>query len=156
MTEPYQLSWGIKRSFLRYLESLPDCAIATNDGATRDGESGEFCFPFMAKTELDENSYRLEFSGDARIKAHGGMLLVIFMNPWLTFTESSVEFSVVDLMAWPDTSQREVLGVSPLGASTEPEASVATEFPLRLAESAVETFNNVYQAGEPLEPVKLH
>lgn len=141
------LSWGIKRSFLDYLESLPDCVIATNDGAYREDSSGVFVFPYVGRTELRGGHHRLEFNGDVRIRAHGGMLLVIFMNPWLTFTDGGVELSVVDLMHWPDTSRREVLGVSDLVQGTE--------FPLTLAESALETFNNVYPAGVPLDPVKL-
>lgn len=141
------LSWGIKRSFLGYLEGLPDCMIATNDGASRNGSSGEFRFPFARRTELSGGDHRLEFEGDVRIKAHGGMLLVIFMRPWLTFTDGRVELSVVDLMYWPDTSRREILGTS--------ETTQGTQFPLTLADTALETFNNVYQAGEPLDPVRL-
>ncbi|RSZ63828.1 hypothetical protein EAH68_06220 [Corynebacterium hylobatis] len=141
------LAWGIKHSFLGYLESLPDCMITTEDGASRDEATGAFVFPSARRIELDGNGYRLEFKGDVRIKAHGGMLLVIFMHPWLTFLDGRVELSVVDLMHWPDTSRREVLGIS--------DTTHGTEFPLRLAESALETFNGVYQAGEPLDPVKL-
>lgn len=144
------LAWGIKKSFLGYLESLPDCVFAENDGASRDPHTGLFQFPFHRRVELDEGGYRLEFSGDIRIKAHGGMLLVILMNPWLKISERGVELSVVDLMHWPDTSQRELIGHSPLM-----EAPGDAEFPLVLAESAVETFNNVYQPGEPLDPVVL-
>ncbi|MCS5478136.1 HtaA domain-containing protein [Corynebacterium sp. YIM 101645] len=141
------LSWGIKRSFLGYLESLPDCLITTEGGADRDEASGAFRFQYARKTELDGGGHRLEFNGDVRIRAHGGMLLVIFMNPWLSFTGSRVELSVVDLMHWPDTSRREILGIS--------ENTDGTEFPLNLAESALETFNGVYPAGEPLDPAIL-
>lgn len=141
------LSWGIKNSFLNYIESLPDCRIATNDGSFRDEQTGAFVFPYTGRTELDGDDYRLEFAGDVRMQAHGGMLLIIFMNPWLTFSENGVELSVVDLMYWPDTSKREVLGTS--------GAAEGSEFPLALTASALETFNNVYQAGEPLAPAKL-
>lgn len=141
------LRWGIKDSFLGYLESLPDCRIATNEGAVREGSGGAFRFPYVRRTELNDGGYRLEFNGDVRIQAHGGMLLVIFMAPWLTIRPEGAELSVVDLMHWPDTSQREVLGIS---AETE-----GPDFPLRLAESALETFNNVYPPGEALAPVRL-
>lgn len=147
MTEVKGLSWGIKKSFLGYLESLPDCLIAKNEGVTRNNETGEFEFPFHTRTELDSGGYRLEFKGDLRIQAHGGMLLVIFMNPWLTVDDSGAELSVIDLMHWPDTSKREVLGRS--------NVHTGKEYPLTLAPEAVETFNNVYQPGEPLDPVHL-
>ncbi|AGN17746.1 hypothetical protein J433_00790 [Corynebacterium glutamicum MT] len=151
--ETTALAWGIKKSFLGYLENLPDCMFAENDGASRDPDTGLFQFPFQRRVELDEGGYRLEFSGDIRIKAHGGMLLVILMNPWLEINERGIELSVVDLMHWPDTSNREVIGHSPI--TVAPENLRSQEIPLILAESAVETFNNVYQPGEPLDPVVL-
>ncbi|OAV51044.1 HtaA domain-containing protein [Enteractinococcus helveticum] len=141
------LLWGIKRSFLGYLERLPDCMIATNEGVRRDSETGDFIFPLEERQELASGGYRWKFGGDLRIQAHGGMLLVIFMNPWLTVTDTGTELCVIDPMHWPDTSQREVLGVS--------QETSGSEFPLVLAEEALETFNNVYPAGESLAPVRL-
>lgn len=148
MSTGEHLAWGIKSSFLGYLESLPDCTIGTGGGAWRDAGTGRFHFPLAQRVELDDDGVRLEYSGEVRIQAHGGMLLVILMNPWLSIGAGRTEFSTVDLMFWPDTSHREVLGVSGITSGTE--------FPLTLAESAVETFNNVYPAGEPLDPVFLN
>lgn len=146
MTGVQRLSWGIKRSFLNYVESLPDCMVTMDKGVVRNPQSGEFEFPLASREDLNEG-YRLEFGGDLRIKAHGGMLLVIFMDPWLTVTGSGVELSVIDLMHWPDTSRREVIGHSP--------NPTGPEYPMVLAETAMETFNNVYQVGEALDPVRL-
>lgn len=142
-----KLFWGIKPSFLRYVKSLPDCLITTQDGARQDSRTGEFIFPLSERKELTNGGYSLEFSGDVRIKAHGGMLLLIFMNPWLTLTDAGTELSVIDLMHWPDTSKREIIGRS--------LESTGTEFSMRLAEQALETFNNVYPAGEPLAPARI-
>lgn len=142
------LSWGIKGSFLRYLESLPDCRIAMNDGVHRDSTTGDFMFPLSECVDLASGGYRLKFSGDLRIQAHGGMLLVIFMNPWLTVTDAGAELCTIDLMHWPDTSKREILGLS-----TE---TTGPEFPLVLAKQALGTFNNVYPVGEQLAPARLN
>ena len=147
MTPVGHLAWGIKSSFLSYLESLPDCTVSTLDGAWRDATTGQFHFPLEQRVDLSDGGVRLEFRGDVRIQAHGGMLLLILMSPWLSIGTDRTEFSVVDLMHWPDTSHREIMGVS--GTTSGPE------FPLTLAESAVETFNSVYRAGEVLDPVIL-
>lgn len=148
------LSWGIKVSFLSYLEGLDDFAVVTNDEVRRDESTGAFVFPFAARTQLPGGGHRFEFRGDLRLKAHGGMLLVIIMNPWLTMTHEGAELSVVDLMAWPDTSRREAIGIS----TKNPEDHVnngVLEVPLQLTAAGVEMFNNVYPAGTDLAPARI-
>ncbi|MFH5824556.1 HtaA domain-containing protein [Georgenia sp. AZ-5] len=150
---PRDLAWGIKPSFLSYLDGLGDSRIVTN-GGVHPGEPGDaYVFPFVARTELSGGGVRLEFGGDLRLTAHGGMLLVIFMNPWLTMTPEGAELSVVDLMAWPDTSQRETIGIS--AGDHQESGNGVLEVPLKLAASGVETFNNVYPAGTELAPARL-
>lgn len=144
------LAWGVKTSFLAYLQGLEDLQITTNDGV-RVNETGDlFTFPFAASTELSDGRRRLEFDGDLRLKAHGGMLLVIFMKPWLEITPDGAELSVVDLMAWPDTSRREVIAVS----TEEYRFAESSDFeiPMQLTAAGVETFNNVYPPGAALAP----
>jgi hypothetical protein len=150
---PRHLGWGIKPSFLSYLDGLGDSVTVTNDGVSRDESSGAFIFPFDAYTELPGGGFRLEFRGDLRLKAHGGMLLVILMNPWLTMTHEGAELSVVDLMAWPDTSRRETIGVS--AGNPEEHGNGVLEVPLQLTANGVEMFNNVYPAGTDLSPARL-
>lgn len=151
--DPRDLAWGIKPSFLSYLEGLDDFVTVTDDGVYRDESSGAFIFPFASYAELPGGGVRFEFKGDLRLKAHGGMLLVILMNPWLTMTDEGAELSVVDLMAWPDTSRRETIGV-PAG-KPEKLGDGVLEVPLQLAASGVEMFNNVYPAGTDLSPARL-
>jgi hypothetical protein len=150
---PRHLAWGIKPSFLSYLDGLGDSAIMTDGGVRRDESGEDFVFPFTGREELPGGGVRLEFGGDLRLKAHGGMLLVIFMNPSLTLTSEGAELSVVDLMAWPDTSRRETIAVS----AGEPNnlENGTLEVPLQLAANGVETFNNVYPAGTTLAPARL-
>lgn len=147
------LDWGIKPSFLSYLQGLEDLHVTTNDGA-RVSELGEsFIFPLAARRELSDGGIRLEFNGDLRLKAHGGMLLVILMNPWLTITPDGVELSVVDLMAWPDTSRRESIAISDEGYRYAGNGDL--DIPLRLTANGVETFNNVYPEGTVLAPARV-
>jgi Htaa len=150
---PRNLEWGIKSSFLSYLDGLGDSVTVTNDGVRRDVSCDTFIFPFDAYTELPGGGFRLEFRGDLRLKAHGGMLLVILMNPWLTMTHEGAELSVVDLMAWPDASRRETIGVST--GNPEERGSGVLEVPLQLTANGVDLFNNVYPAGTDLSPARL-
>lgn len=147
------LAWGIKPSFLSYLQGLEDLLVMANDGATASEHGDVFNFPFAARTDLPEGGMRLEFTGDLRLKAHGGMLLVIFMNPWLTLAPEGAELSIVDLMAWPDTSRRETIAVSSEGYSYAGNGDI--EVPLQLTANGVETFNNVYPQGSMLAPARV-
>lgn len=150
---PLYLTWGVKSSFLSYLDGLEDSSVVTNDGARRDAQNGPFVFPFVSRKQFSSGELRFEFSGDLRFKAHDGMLLVIFMRPWITITPRSAELSVVDLMKWPDTSYRETLGFN-TNEPGEPDNGVL-EVPLKLSGPGVETFNNVYPEGTELAPANL-
>lgn len=146
------LSWGIRTSFMRYLHAIEDFKMGAADGASINDSADEFSFPGSTQTELANGGVRLEFSGELRLQAHGGMLQVILMNPWLSFTPNGVELSVVDLMAWPDTSRRETIAVSPAEVAAVP---LPREIELVLTATGAETFNNVYLEGTPMLPAKL-
>src|SRR5690606_41148339 len=74
------LTWGIKRSFIRYIGSLPDTAHAAVDGAYL-GETSFFTFPVDATAANTPAVVR--FRGSLRIRAHGGMLDVLIADPWI-------------------------------------------------------------------------
>ncbi|QCU79589.1 hypothetical protein E7744_14805 (plasmid) [Citricoccus sp. SGAir0253] len=147
------LSWSIKASFLQYLDTIEDFSIDARDGARHDTGSRSFLFPLTAREALLQGGVRLKFGGQVRLKAHGGMLLLILMDPWLELSAAGTELSVVDLMSWPDTTRRELIGWSaerPLAAGRE-----LVEVPLQLADSGVEMFNGVYPAGTDLAPARF-
>src|SRR5512134_1772276 len=73
---PLGLSWGIKRSFVDYIASLPDGSVSATDGATVSGTS-LFCFsPETSDYDVARGTGVLRFRGDVRLAGHHGMLLV--------------------------------------------------------------------------------
>lgn len=150
----FDLVWGVKDSFIHYVRDLPDGLIAPFGSAQTipSAVTDEWLFPY-AGNEADGTGVRIRFEGELRIRAHHGMLLVILMNPWLTFTETGVVLSVVDLVAWPDTTKRQVLATGP-SVSPGPE-NTEVSVALSLTEEAVDLFNGVYAPGTALAPARL-
>ena len=152
--ETKSLRWGIKDSFIAYLDSLPDASFRVEGGARETVIDGrrEWVFPFV-DSEEGPSFTQLNFAGELRISAHGGALLVVLMRPGLRLMPDRAELSFVDLMRWPDTSQRELVGE---GAGVDPSTDAHdVSVPLRLTVNAAEIFNGIYPAGTAMAPVIL-
>ncbi|MEV7646857.1 HtaA domain-containing protein [Arthrobacter sp. NPDC089319] len=149
------LVWSVKDTFIRYIGSLPDGTLTPLNGAEPFSTAGgpEWRFPYVGQS-ADDDELTLRYQGELRISGHNGMLLVILMDPWLTFTATETQLSVVELMSWPDTSVREVIATGPACSDGYMDAA-GQGFPLGLTATAVELFNNVYAAGTPLGPARL-
>lgn len=150
----WDLHWSIKDSFLAYFHALPERKIELFDDASLEEQTGCLVFPFAGQQATSDGAVtRIEFSGDVRLQAHGGMLLVILMKPWIEISGNNIALSFVDLMAWPDTSRREIIGTL-IDEIIEVSDNVL-EIPVKLTTNAVEIFNNVYPAGTAMAPVRL-
>ena len=68
---PAGLTWGIKYTFFKYVERMPDGQVQVFDGAER-LPSGEFFFPASSGGRFD---------GAVRVLAHHGALNVLIANP---------------------------------------------------------------------------
>lgn len=152
----HDLVWGVKDTFIEYISSLPDGVIAPFGGAEEYSEAAhnEWLFPFT-RQEAEGSSLRVEFGGELRIRAHHGMLLVILMSPWLTFSGNEATLSVVDVAAWPDMTQRQAIARGPVSWGTDTTGDTDVSVSLSLSDEAVELFNEVYAPGTALAPARL-
>jgi hypothetical protein len=83
---PPGLGWGIKRSFIDYINSLPDASVSAVDGAGMD-EAGLFRFaPDRWDYDADSGTGILRFRGDVRLSGHHGMMFIRLLDPWIAFT----------------------------------------------------------------------
>lgn len=92
------LRWGIKSSFVRYVDSSPDGARTADGVAELPGEDGpDFEFPQSGVLcGVPEGNLVLEFSGSLRFRAHGGMLDVEFTAPSVAFRDGWADVSIAD------------------------------------------------------------
>jgi hypothetical protein len=150
------LSWGVKASFTRYVDSMPDGRRGAGYGAT-ETDGGIFFFELDDASEYDVDTGRgvVKYRGDVRYKAHGGMLFVMVVDPWLEFQGDSASLTVIDAERWPERNQRITLATllpDEQGSECLPSGWASLE--ARLSPQGVHVFNDVYSVGELLEPVR--
>lgn len=78
---PPGFTWGIKRSFLRYISSIDDASINLQGGASM-LDAGAFNFQYAASSvKTDARQGIFDFGGTVQISAHAGMLSLTLHNP---------------------------------------------------------------------------
>lgn len=153
---PIGLCWALKRSFLEYIARAPGGRGSLGDGATAT-DLNEIVFepdlldpPAPAKGD----TFRA-FRGTATFSAHFGMLLVRIASPWVTIHERRGELTVLDpFQRQGDARLR--LATFDIDSHTIADGFEHwTAAEVRLAPEACELFNDVYSAGEALEPLSI-
>ncbi|GGJ67490.1 HtaA domain-containing protein [Streptomyces brasiliensis] len=154
---PTGLLWGLKASFLQYLSRLPDAKHSVDRGAVL-GSEGRLLFPTdsLADYDAEIGTGTLRFAGDVRFPGHFGALFLMLVDPWVTITEGGATLSIADPATYPALDRRLTLldleprpWVEHLGARLYPPMTAT------LRAEGVPLFNDVYQAGEPFDPVNL-
>lgn len=153
---PHGLRWAIKHSFVGYVSRMPDGRgyISGGAGAT---ETNEFVFPLAEEgaPASDDGAVRtFAFGGSITFTGHFGLLYVQIAQPRITVREGEAELTVAD----PESKEGGRLPLATL-ALTGPVAEDGNErweaTDVRLTPQGVELFGDVYQAGEPLEPLAV-
>ncbi|WP_342660449.1 HtaA domain-containing protein [Rhodococcus ruber] len=141
----------MKRSFIRYIASLPDTAYSVVDGAYLE-ETSFFTFP--VDPEAADTPSVVRFRGALRIRAHGGMLDVLIADPWVEHLPSGSILSVVDPAGWPRRDHRIVFADLAVDGPRIAGARGA-QFTATLTESGISVFGGQYASGTELDPVAL-
>lgn len=153
-TPPNGLTWGLKRSFIRYIGTLPDGGHDLSEGASL-SQTSFFTFEPSPSSTFDPvtDTGTLKFTGQLRLRGHHNMLFVMIADPWIEFIEGQAILSVVDATTWPDRTKRICLALlSPSAREFFPDGSIL--FPsiqATLAETGTDTFGGNYSAGEELD-----
>ena len=150
---PLGLSWGIKRSFIDYINSLPDASVSVTDGATAD-EAGLFRF---AADSSDYDAIRgtgiLRFRGDVRLSGHHGMMFVRLLDPWIAFTGGRGILSI----SIGDDVGRDRTAVASLRAGAPRQAAdgslVWADVEVAITDEGSELFDGQYAAGQSMDPL---
>jgi hypothetical protein len=153
---PEGLTWGVKRSFVKYLTSLPDGAVAAVEGATV-LESGFFNFPSDGGGfDPATGTGILRFRGDVRLEGHFGMMFVQIANPWIEFQPDAGALTValgepgdegaerIPLVTF-DTVAPQVIG----------ESLVWQAVDTRLSRQGSDVFNHQYGTGQAMDPLSI-
>lgn len=158
---PLGLTWGIKRSFVRYLSFLPDASMSIDNGA--EATNGSF-FTFKPNgAELDPQTGRgtLRFTGEVRMSGHGGMMRLQLLNPWITLTPEGATLSVStpgSSGSDSDTTPKGIVLVTlklphldNMGAGL-----LWQDVPTFLTTDGAALFNDQYPVGQEMDPLFIH
>lgn len=149
------MSWGVKSTFTRYVSTVTDGRYGAGGGAT-EVVDGTFFFELEDATGYDPVRQEgvVKYRGDIRYKAHGGVLFVMLVDPWLELRDGVGELSVVDAEHWPSRDRR--LSLATLRAHGDKGLPTGwARLEARLTPAGAAIFNDVYSVGELLEPVRF-
>lgn len=152
---PFGLSWGIKRSFIGYVNGLPDAAVSAVGGASFD-EAGLFRFS-VDRSDYDavRGAGVLRFRGDVRVSGHHGMMFVRLLDPWITFTGG---LGILSIGTGGNDGQ-ERAAVASLRAGEPRRAAdgsfVWVDVEVVITDEGSELFDGQYAAGQPMDPVSI-
>ena len=92
------LVWGVKQSFRAYVEGSGG-TIGAGDGAAR-ADDGAFIFAAAEDSDLAVNAGALtgtgRFRGRVTFQAHGGLLSVTLVDPWVEAAEGGWVLSIAE------------------------------------------------------------
>jgi len=150
------LRWAIKRSFLDYIARAPGGSGSLSDGALAT-EGRQVVFgPGRGLFPVPDSDYRsLAFRGTVTFRAYSGALFVRIANPSVVIRGGAGDLAVDNPFDAGSTARLR------LATFDIEDYLVADGFEhwaagnVRLAPESCELFNNVYPAGELMEPMTI-
>ncbi|MFH5824554.1 HtaA domain-containing protein [Georgenia sp. AZ-5] len=149
----HSLEWGLKESFRRYFERLPDHVYGLTDGAVRNA-AGEFGFPHrLGFGPEGAGGTVLAFSGRVALTAHFGALSVVIADPEVLFGQDG---SVTLSAAVDEVDGRAVrMDIADLALEVGRLGAPEVRFSASLARDGQYLFMGNYFAGDALDPVTI-
>lgn len=144
------MEWGIKESFRRYFERLPDHRYDLQDGARRcsDGQIEFQVDPHTASADT------LAFRGAVQLTAHHGALSVRIADPRITLRDATEAELSAEVDSVDGQPVRMVIALLTAGRS-DPDTPSRRVFQAEVAEEGQFLFMGNYFAGDPMDPVTV-
>ena len=151
----HALTWGIKESFRRYFERLPDHNYELTEGAGRSA-SGKFTFPPRAEAGPARAGHRMfSFSGRVLLTAHFGALSVMIADPEVLVRPDGRASLSAEVDKENGQTVRMVIANLALEGTGGPAGTPQICFSASLARDGQYLFMGNYYAGDPLDPVTI-
>jgi hypothetical protein len=150
--------WGIKSSFVGYDGRMPD-GRSVFEAGVRPLDDGRIVFPPLRsgrRTTQDNAEERFwEFGGSVTFTGHFGMLQVRIASPTIAVRYGIGEMTVADPFATEGGEPLVLANLTLQAQPAPPGLLIWTSNEVRMAPQVSELFNDVYQAGEPFDPLTL-
>lgn len=143
------LYWGVRASFVDYVVGNPDGEVYGDDGVETDG-TGVFRFP-LRSAQRDGDSWRLDFAGDLRFRAHFGALDVTLARPRVELEGSAGTLSVAVGDAHVPIARVRARPPAEIGGSW----LVFPPLPVLLTAEGVALFGDAYAVAEEFDSLRI-
>jgi Htaa. len=157
---PLGLTWGIKRSFVRYLSFLPDVSVAIADGAEATNGSFFTFAPDGGGLDTATGMGNLNFRGAVRMSGHGGMMQLHIQNPWISLSPEGATLKMAlpgNNVAANSKSSEMILANLTLSAPHQSESGILwQDVSAFLSEEGATLFNDQYPVGQEMDPMFIH
>ena len=146
------LSWGVKRTFRRYIQGDPSGSVWPTGGAEFDERAFMATWPLVDHRDGPSDGFTLFFQGRIRFTAHFGMLDLALTDPTLELAPSRG--------TGPRTAAIRVSGVAEPILKLRPERVERTDLrevwvasEANLTPSGSALFGGSYPPGQPMDPL---
>lgn len=143
----FGLAWGIKRSFVSYIQRAVDGQITVKEGAAVTAEK-DFYFP-VERIRSNDHQLLVIFGGAVQFQAHWGLLSIKLQTPRLLVRGETAELAVSD-------QQGGWLHLAHLTLPTPADDSgglIWVVDKISLTHAGVGVFGDTYPEGELLDPL---
>lgn len=158
------MSWGVRESFRKYIETgVAKGTITTGGGASRSGNT--FQFPLDSSTISSTASGQITFAGEVHFTGHNGALDMLLRNPTVVIDGTQGELRVdyisrkfegMDATGTVREGRQETLATIALAQAPDFSAAHTTiSGTVSLTSSGAEIFGGFYEAGEALDPLNI-
>jgi hypothetical protein len=146
---PLGLTWGIKRSFVRYLSFLPDASMSIENGAEATNGSFFTFEPNGAELDPQTGEGTLRFKGEVRMSGHGGMMRLQLLDPWITLGPEGATL----LVSTPGTTGIAVVTFKLPQLEDSAAGFLWQDVPTFLTADGAALFNGQYPVGQEMDPL---
>lgn len=148
------LAWGVRGSFVQYVEGAGGGTVTTSGGAARAGD--RFTWGAGSGALAADGSGTVSFPGSVHLTAHDGAMDLTLSHIKVTVKADGTGSLVADVaskdLQGNDVSARGVAFASLAFSSMDPVGAAAT---VTLSEAGAAAFAGFYKAGERLDPLTI-
>jgi hypothetical protein len=146
------LVWGVRRSFVEYVARAGGSVEVTRGAGTI--PTGEYYFGLSDASDFDVRPLlgELRFSGSVTMSAHAGLMRFAIADPVVTFGPDG---ALLRSTGRGETDPAALVRLEPGHPHLTQGVLVWEALPTMLDAAATSTFNDVYPAGAPFDPVSI-
>lgn len=151
LSYPAGLTWGIKRSFIRYIACLSDGSHTVSDGAYL-SDTSFFTFPWRTPdVQPPPAKSACEFRGTVRLGGHAGLLAVVIAEPAVEVLGERTLLTVLDPSGLASRGGR--LPVADLTLVERDAGGTRLRYECTLSPEGIVLFGDQYEVGQQLDDV---